>query len=155
MSNEKTIEDYNNRVATLEVLGFGSFIDMCVDAENCLPLKEGDEGFWDQMLVCLMDSVTLRAAEVGINLGDYLEAAALTAEAYAKKTLLDKVIDQMQGDMSRPDARQYILEEIRVWTENLGLYAFARNHGVLINNSAEDFAIEFYTAYNNEIGHTY
>lgn len=36
-----------------------------------------------------------------------------------------------------------------------GFFELAKSYGVLENNSAEEFSVQFYTAYNNEIGLRY
>lgn len=67
----KTSQDYEDKSLQLEVAGFGRYIDRCVDAENVLPLKEGDENYWRDMCCCLVDSVRMRAEQDGINTSDY------------------------------------------------------------------------------------
>jgi hypothetical protein len=47
----------------------------------------------------------------------------------------------------RRDALVMISEGI----DHFGLWRFCKEHDALVNNSAEEFAIQFYTAYNNEV----
>lgn len=47
--------------------------------------------------------------------------------------------------------RAAALCDIKLSTERRGLFQTARAFGVLVANSAEEFAIEFYTAFNAEI----
>jgi hypothetical protein len=67
-------------------------------------------------------------------------------------SLLDRVIDtQMHfGAVDREDALRWIAVNVES-----DLWGFARMHGVLVNDSAEEFAIQFYNAYNAEIGPRY
>jgi len=62
---------YYNKVEEINALGFDWAVDSCVDAENVFPLTEADSNFWQQMYICLKDSVEMRLTEAGINIKDY------------------------------------------------------------------------------------
>lgn len=69
--------------------------------------------------------------------------------------LLDKVIATLLalGDdriHNRYDALKYIADQT-----DRDLFGYAKLHNVLVNDSAADFACEFYTAYNEEISYRY
>ena len=52
--------------------------------------------------------------------------------------------------------RYEALENISMMVDRIGMYGTALHYGVLNENkSAEDFAIEFMTAFNKEVGHKY
>ncbi len=66
-----------------------------------------------------------------------------------KMTLLEKVI--AAKIVLGCDDRQDALLGIRKSIEIDGLYQFAKTYRVLVDNSAEDFAIEFMSAFNDEV----
>jgi hypothetical protein len=47
------------------------------------------------------------------------------------------------------------LQSIRKWIDIDGIYQYAKNHNVLIDGSSEKFAMQFYSAYNNEVQFAY
>lgn len=51
--------------------------------------------------------------------------------------------------------RHAALEAIRTIIDRKSLYHAAKHWGVLVNNSAEEFAVQFYNTYNNEVRYTY
>lgn len=68
--------------------------------------------------------------------------------------LLDKVIEKKIA-LGCSDRRE-AMEEIRNQTRReCSFYSVAQTFRVLVNESAEDFAIEFMTAYNKEIAGVY
>ena len=75
--------------------------------------------------------------------------------------LLDKVIAEINvnrndvTDYDKMVSRNIALQTMRKWIDIDGMYQYAKNFGVLVDGSAEDFACEFYTAYNNEVAYTY
>jgi hypothetical protein len=60
-------------------------------------------------------------------------------------------VDGYTVDMAREDA----LRIIKKWVDVDGFYKFSKNHGVLVDNSGEEFALEFMSAYNDVFGLTY
>jgi len=75
--------------------------------------------------------------------------------------LINKVITEVnvnepcQSAYEASCLRACALQTIRQWIDIDGLYQFAKNHDVLVDGSAGDFALEFYAAYNNEVQYTY
>lgn len=75
--------------------------------------------------------------------------------------LLNKIIAEINANQEyaseyEADAlRCSALESMRKWIEIDGIYQYAKNHSVLVDGSAEEFAREFYAAYNNEVQFTY
>lgn len=67
--------------------------------------------------------------------------------------LLNRVID-MKMTLGCADRRS-ALEDIALSVEATGMYATAKTFRVLVDESAEEFAIQFMTAYNKEIGFRY
>jgi hypothetical protein len=67
--------------------------------------------------------------------------------------LLDTAIEAVREvlDCDRRGALEHLSNQI----DRKGAYTVAKLHEVLVNNSAEEFMIEFMTAYNNEVGHKY
>ena len=64
-------------------------------------------------------------------------------------TLLEKVVEKKiaLGCVDRFDA----LEDIKCSIDTSSLWQFAKMFDVLVNNSAEDFAMEFMSAFNKEV----
>ena len=70
-------------------------------------------------------------------------------------SLLEKVI-YAYIDAGWAACREEALIGMKRWIDAASLYAFARDNDVLVDGSAEEFAIEFMTAYNDEVaGGTY
>jgi hypothetical protein len=75
--------------------------------------------------------------------------------------LVNKVIREINAGQEWNSAydlyclRCSALQSMRKWIGIDGVYQFAKNHGVLVDGSAEAFACEFYAAYNNEVEYTY
>jgi hypothetical protein len=74
--------------------------------------------------------------------------------------LLDKVLNVLIPTIpgSADDLEYARLESLDIIRKNIqldGPYGFASNWGVLVNNSAEDFMIQFMTVYNREVACTY
>jgi uncharacterized protein (DUF2267 family) len=75
--------------------------------------------------------------------------------------LVDKVIAEINANEPCESAyeadclRCSALQLMRKWIEVDGAYQFAKNHGSLVDGSAEAFTCEFYAAYNNEVQYTY
>ena len=67
--------------------------------------------------------------------------------------LLEKVIAQ-KIQLGCSD-RQAALEDIALSVSQGSFYTVAKTHRVLVDDSGEDFAMEFMTTYNNEIGFRY
>jgi len=71
--------------------------------------------------------------------------------------LVNKVIAEINANEVAESAyeadclRCSALQDIQKWIGIDGLFQFAKNHGVLVDGSAEEFAREFYAAYNNEV----
>lgn len=81
----------------------------------------------------------------------YSELALRAKDLLEKATLLDKATDAWNA--ARPQhnmPRTMILEKMAPEFDRLQPYGFAKKYGVLVNGSAEDFAVEFMTAFNNE-----
>lgn len=68
--------------------------------------------------------------------------------------LLDKAVKAVLADGMVPD-RDYALEFIKLELETMGPHYVANAYGVMVNDSAEDFMMQFMAAYNAEIGATY
>ena len=68
-------------------------------------------------------------------------------------TLLEKVIAK-KIQLGCAD-REAALEDIALSVSQSSFYFVARMHCVLVEESGEEFAIEFMTAYNNEISLRY
>jgi phage portal protein BeeE len=66
--------------------------------------------------------------------------------------LLNKVLEQAAV---KGIGREAALNMIASMTDRDGLYESAKRWGVLINESAADFACEFYATFNNEIYYRY
>lgn len=70
-------ENYEKMYKHIQEVGFGGYIDVCVDAENCLDedgnfLTEKDgEIYWKSMHRNMIDSVGMRLEEQGICASDY------------------------------------------------------------------------------------
>jgi hypothetical protein len=75
--------------------------------------------------------------------------------------LVDKIIAEINANEVAESAyeakclRVCALQSMRKWVDIDGVYQYAKNHGVLVDGSAEDFALEFFAAYNNEVQYTY
>jgi hypothetical protein len=75
--------------------------------------------------------------------------------------LVDKIIAQINVNEIAESAydadclRCSALQTMRKWIDVDGIYQFAKNHDVLVDGSAEQFACEFFAAYNNEVAYTY
>lgn len=75
--------------------------------------------------------------------------------------LVDKVIADINVGQEFDSAyeadclRCSALQDMRKWIDIDGMFQFAKNHGVLVDGSAEAFAREFYAAYNNEVQYSY
>lgn len=69
--------------------------------------------------------------------------------------LIDKVVAKLMEQRIVPDRQRALLYIARLHDAQCGLYSYAKAHGVLVDNSAEDFSIQFYSAYNKEIGQRY
>ena len=71
--------------------------------------------------------------------------------------LVNKIISEINANEVAESAydadclRCGALQTMRKWINIDGVYQFAKNHGVLVDGSAEEFAREFYAAYNNEV----
>lgn len=71
------------------------------------------------------------------------------------KPLLDKVIATLLAlNDSRIYDSQSALEYIATQVDK-DLFGYAKLHNVLVNDSAADFACEFYTAFNDEVYYRY
>jgi hypothetical protein len=70
----------------------------------------------------------------------------------ATTPLLDKVLELAAA---KGFGRESALCDIATITDRKGLYESAKRWGVLVNESAADFACEFYATYNNEIYYRY
>lgn len=69
-------------------------------------------------------------------------------------SLLDRVVE-LKIHLGCND-RYHALCDIKTSIDSTSLWQFAKMFGVLDkNNSAEDFAMEYYTAFNNEVEYTY
>ena len=75
--------------------------------------------------------------------------------------LVDKIIAEINTNEVAESAydadclRCSALQIMRKWIDIDGVYQYAKNHGVLVDGSAEEFACEFFAAYNNEVAYTY
>jgi hypothetical protein len=75
--------------------------------------------------------------------------------------LINKVISQInineiaQTNYDVQVLRCCALQTIKNWIDTDGLYQFAKNHNVLVDGSAEDFAIQFYKTFNDEVFYVY
>lgn len=75
--------------------------------------------------------------------------------------LVNKIIAQINANEIAESAyeadclRCSALQTIRKWIDVDGIFQFAKNHGALVNGSAEEFAREFYAAYNNEVEYAF
>jgi uncharacterized protein (DUF2267 family) len=75
--------------------------------------------------------------------------------------LVDKIIAQINANEVVDSAyeadclRCSALQTMRKWIDVDGIYQFAKNYDVLVDGSAEQFACEFFAAYNNEVAYTY
>lgn len=118
----------------------------------------------DHPLVRIVEITKHRALYLSSCIRTYTAAEfALDAELVAIKAkfkitsttpYLDMVIDQ-ELKLGIPD-RIAALEDIAISIDNNNLYSFAKTRGVLDHReSAEEFSIEFMTAYNKEVGHRY
>lgn len=67
--------------------------------------------------------------------------------------IIDKVI-QIKIDLGCID-RYDALVDIKRTVDELGIYYTAKRYNVLVNESGEDFAMQFMSAYNNEVKYTY
>lgn len=67
---------------------------------------------------------------------------------------LDKVVSE-KIKMRVVADRYAALRAIKIAVDQRGMFTVAKQYGCLVNNSAEGFAIEFMTAYNNEVSYTY
>jgi len=67
--------------------------------------------------------------------------------------LLDTAIDSVREilDCDRKVALEHLSNQI----DRKGAYAVAKLHEVLVDNSAEDFMMEFMEAFNNEVHRKY
>ena len=67
--------------------------------------------------------------------------------------ILDKVINIKLGlgCIDRYDA----LCDIKLTIDEIGIYHTAKRYNVLVNDSGEDFAMQFMAAFNNEVRYTY
>jgi hypothetical protein len=76
-------------------------------------------------------------------------------------SLLNKVIAEInvncndKTDYEKMISRHVALKTISDFIKVDGLYQYAKNFNVLVEDSAEDFALEFYAAYNNEVTRLY
>jgi hypothetical protein len=70
----------------------------------------------------------------------------------ATTPLLDKVLARAAA---KGISRDQALNDIASITDQKGLFAPAKHWGVLVNESAADFACEFYETFNNEIYYRY
>jgi predicted ATPase len=70
----------------------------------------------------------------------------------ATTPLLDKVLERAAA---KGISRAQALVDIASITDQQGLFAPAKHWGVLVNESAADFACEFYETFNNEIYYRY
>lgn len=61
------------------------------------------------------------------------------------------MIKQIEAAIQTPDQ----LEAIKAAIDSKSLYLAVKDMGLLVDNSAEEFAIRFMTAYNNCFGLTY
>ena len=75
--------------------------------------------------------------------------------------LVDKIIAQINANEVAESAydadclRCSALQTMRKCIDIDGVYQYAKNHDVLVDGSAEEFACEFFAAYNNEVQYTY
>jgi hypothetical protein len=75
--------------------------------------------------------------------------------------LIEKVIadiltpwDSYEGTEEKWD-RYMALDELKTWIDMEGPYEFAKQWGVLVNNSAEEFMMQFMNTFNREVRWTY
>lgn len=75
------------------------------------------------------------------------------------ETVITSVLSQLFADDPMAPDNYYTcgdaLRVIKKWIDLDGAWTFAKNHDVLVNNSSEDFMIQYMTEYNNEVGYFY
>lgn len=69
-------------------------------------------------------------------------------------SLLDKVVSAMY-ELGCSDRRAALVEIARQADRDGGFFHIAQTYGALVNNSGEEFAIQFMTAYNKEVSPRY
>jgi hypothetical protein len=75
--------------------------------------------------------------------------------------LVDKIIAEINANEVAESAydadclRCSALQTMRKWIDVDGIFQYAKNHDALVDGSSEQFAREFYAAYNNEVAYTY
>jgi hypothetical protein len=65
--------------------------------------------------------------------------------------LLDKVIESMIGAQQAVDRDDALNKIATIHDKSSGLFVFAKQYNALVENSAAELSIQFYTAYNDEI----